>query len=541
MFEKGTLMRFKRPHCFSLYFSLILCLIFISPPLSVPQARDPGKVYKVAILPFVIHSQENLDYLREGIYDMLSSRIAAEGNIIVLERTVVERAFYEERPMRLDETVAKKIGLRTGADYIVLGSITKIGDYISLDARLVSVTEEKPSLGAFTQHKGIEDVMLKLGDFAQDISYKILGRRATAGRPTGPRHPYLVQPKRELGRMDPEGLGFKKSQTFDFETKGLDIGDVDGDKQNELVIMDRHNLYIFKYDGEKMSLFRKIEAGSENNFLTLDVADVNQNGIAEIVVTSVVDDNLRSFILEYEEKEFRTVIEDANWYFRVLDHPKEGPILMGQRMGSDGLYSGPIYKFFWKEKTFERGPKMDFPRGTKVFGLTVADLRKQGNFDVVRLEDSERLSVLSLDGKFSWTSKGRYGGTNNYYDTRRKQDPVYRPAEAPPWRVRIPGRVLTKDLDEDGIKEIIVNRNDRPLKLLDRIRNYESGVIYSLIWQEGYLDTHWKTREINGYITDFQVKDVDNDGDDELVVAVVDLGSITDRKGTSNILFFELF
>jgi hypothetical protein len=37
------------------------------------------------------------------------------------------------------------------------------------------------------------------------------------------------------------------------------------------------------------------------------------------------------------------------------------------------------------------------------------------------------------------------------------------------------------------------------------------------------------------------VADVDNDGDEELVVAVVNLGSITDRKATSNILFFKLF
>jgi len=32
-------------------------------------------------------------------------------------------------------------------------------------------------------------------------------------------------------------------------------------------------------------------------FLTLDVADVNRNGVAEIIVTSVAEDNLRSFIL----------------------------------------------------------------------------------------------------------------------------------------------------------------------------------------------------------------------------------------------------
>jgi TolB-like protein len=504
------------------------------------QPKDSGRVYRVAILPFQIHSQENLDYLREGIYDMLSSRIAAEGKIVVVERSVVERAFYEERPMRLDETVAKRIGMRAGADYIVLGSLTKIGDYISLDARLISITEEKPPLGAFTQHKGIEETMLKIGEFAQDIGYKITGRRAAIRQPAEPKHPYLVPPKKEIGRIDPAGLGFRKSQTFPLDMKGLDIGDVDGDKKNELVTMDRHNLYIFTYDGEKLKHTLKVEEGSEHNFLTLDVADVNRNGVAEIIVTSVVEDHLQSFILEYEEGKFKRVVEGVNWYFRVLDHPKEGLILMGQRMGSDGLYSGPIYQFLWKKKSFEKGPKMDFPKETKIFGLAAADIRNQGTLDVVMLEDSERLTIRSPDGKSSWTSRARYGGTNNYYDTKKKEVEGYRADMSPPFRVYIPGRVLIKDLDGDGVKEIIVNRNERSTRFLDRARTYETGEIYSLIWQEGSLDTHWKTREINGYITDFQVKDADNDGDEELVVTVVEPGTISE-KATSKILFFKLF
>lgn len=538
---KGTLMKFKRPFCFFLNLSLVLSLFFLHPSPSFPQSKSPAKVYRVAILPFQIHSQENLDYLREGIYDMLSSRIAAEGEILVVERAVIERAFYEERPMRLDETVAKKIGMRAGADYIVLGSLTKIGDYISLDARLISITEGRPPLGVYTQHKGIEDMMVKIGQFAEDIGYKILGRRAVVRRPAEPRHPYLVTPKREIGRIDPEGLGFSKSQTFPFEIKGLDIGDVDGDKKNELVIADRHNLHIFKYDGETLRLFLKVEQGSEHNFLTLDVADANQNGYAEMIVTSVVGDDLRSFILEYEEGKVKKVIENANWYFRVLHHPKDGSILMGQRMGSDGLFSGAIYKFAWKKKSFEKGRKMPFPKGTNIFGLTVADIRTQGRFDLVLLEDSERLAILSADGKFSWMSRILYGGTNNFYDTTKKRDPIYGKEEGPAWRVYIPGRLIAKDLDGDGLREVIVNRNQRSSRLSERIRSFEAGEIYSLVWQEGSLETHWKTREINGYLPDFQIKDVDNDGEEELVVAAVNLGGALDRKVTSNILFFKLF
>jgi len=532
---KGNPMKMK-----GITLCLLLALILTLPSPSITQTKDSSKVYKVAILPFLIHSQENLDYLREGIHDILTSRITAEGKIILVQRSLVERAFYEERPMRLDATTAKKIGMRVGADYIILGSLTKIGDYISLDAHLISITEDKPPMGVYTQHKGIDDVMAKIGDFAQDIGNKILGRRPMTARPTAPRHPYLVAPKKEIGRIDPEGLGFQKSQSFPFEIKGLDIGDVDGDGKNELVVMDNRNLYVFKYDGETLKRLWTIEHGSENNFLTLDVADVNQNGIAEIIVTSVVDDNLRSFILEYEEGKFKKITEQAGWYFRVLDHPKDGPTLMGQRRGSDGLFSGQIFKFAWKKKSFEKGPKMGFPKETKIFGLTVADIRSQETFDLVMLDNSYRLAIFSPDGKFVWRSRVEYGETNNYYETIKKKDEVYG-WDALPWRVYIPCRIITKDFDGDGLKEVILSRNQQSLKFLDRVKNFEKGEIYSLIWQNGLLETHWKTREINGYITDFQIRDVDNDGEDELVVSVVNLGSITDIKVTSNILFFKLF
>jgi len=522
---------------------VILCLfsLFAFPFHSVAQPKDPGKVYKVAILPFIIHSQENLDYLREGINDILTSRITVEGRIIVIERTVVERILYEMRPMRLDEDVAKQVGTRAGADYVVLGSITKIGDYISLDARLVSITEEKPPLGAYTQHKGIDDVMLKIGDFAQDIGFRIIGRRASVSRPSEPRHPYLIRPEREIGRVGSGELAFKRSQTFDFEIKGLDIGDVDGDKKNEVVAMDNHNIYVFKYDGEKLSLFRKIEIGYQHNFLTLDIADLNRNGFAEIIVTSVIEDNLQSFIIEYEQGEFRVITKKSGWFYRVLEHPKDGPILMGQQMGSDGLFSGPIYQFIYKKKTFEKGPKMPFPKESKIFGLAMSDIRNIGTTDMIKLEDSERIRISSPDGKFEWRSRERFGGTNISYDTKKKADPVYRGSEAPAWRVYIPARILIKDLDGDGIREIIINKNYSPTRMFERVRNFDLGEIYSLVWEDGSLTTQWKTREINGYIVDFQIKDADNDGNEDLVVAVVNPEGVADRKGTSNILFFKLF
>ena len=531
------------------YKAIVLCLfltlLLVLPSPSITQMRNPKKVYKVAILPFMIHSQENLDYLQAGIYDILTSRITVDDRIIVVERSLVERALLEEKPTRLDETTASKIGMKIGADYIVLGSITKVGDYISLDARLISLTEEKPPLSVFTQHKGIDDVMVKIGDFAQDIGNKILGRRAMAGRP-GERGE-----RRAIERLGQGSFDYKKSQTFGFEIKGLDIGDVDGDGKNELVVMDTHNLYVFKYDGEKLTLFQKIEQGNEYNFLTLDVADLNRNGHAEIIVTAVVEDDVRSFILEYEEGKFKKVMEKAGWFFRVLDHPKEGPILLGQQRGADGFPVNPIYRMVWKKKSFEKGPKMNFPSETTIFGLAMADIRGTGKPEIIALDNFDCLNIFSEDGKRQWKSKERFGGSNNYYETLRTTDMAFRPGsgdrpgDAPSTLVHIGGRILVKDLTGEGIPQIIINKNEFSSgQLSERVRMYEKAEIRGLTWEQDDLTTNWKTREIKGYIADFQFKDVANDGNEELVAAVLaptEETGILSTKSRSNIYFFKLY
>ena len=527
-------MKFRRTLCVFLNLCVILSLFFLLPSSSITQTRDSGKLYRVAILPFMIYSQENLDYLREGIYDILASRITVDGRIEVIDRSMVERALYEERPTRLDEGTAIKIGTKAGADYVVLGSLTKVGDYISLDARLLSVTEDKPPLSAYTQHKGLDDVMVKIGDFAQEIGAKILGHRVAAGGSREGRLAGFIQ--RDMRNRD-----FKKSQTFNFEIKGLDIGDVDGDKKNEVVIMDNSNLYVFKYDGDKLTLFRKIDAGYAQNFLTLDVADVNRNGVAEIIVTSVVDDNLRSLILEFEEGKFKKIGDHLGWFLRVLEHPKEGSLLIGQKMGTDGLFTGSIYRMDWKKTSFESGQKMPFPKETRVFGLALGYVRNPTDLDLVVLDELDNLSLIGPDGKRVWIAREKFGGTTTFYDTRKTHDTSYKSGEMPGVRTYIPARILTKDFDGDGLHEVIIHKNYSNIGVFERIKTFEKGEIYDLVWDESRLITGWKTRETSGYISDYQIKDADNDGEEDMVLAVVNPGAIFDRKDTSNIYFYKFF
>ena len=187
---------------------------------------------------------------------------------------------------------------------------------------------------------------------------------------------------------------------------------------------------------------------------------------------------------------------------------------------------------------------MPFPRETKIFSLALGNIQNKEKLNLIVLDDSDRLRMPGPDGRDVWSSRQKYGGTINFYETRKKFDPVYRFGSqgAPAWRVYVPGRIVIKDLDGDGLHEVMVNKNiTSSTRFFDRVRSFDSGEIYDLAWEEGTLATNWKTKEIEGYISDFQIKDVDNDGEEELVVAVIDLGGITTRKGTSKILFYKLF
>jgi TolB-like protein len=498
--------------------------------------------FRVAILPFQIHSAEDLSYLKEGIYDIISSRLAASGQIDVIGKSSIERVLTEMRPSHITEEVAREAGIRLKADYVVLGSITKIAEFISLDARLIDTTGQKPASGAFAQTKGLDQLMGKVDEFATDIGGKILGEPAVLAKEGEPKAktPYGARPKRSPIIRARKEAGIKKSPKLPFEIKGLDIADVDGDGRNEIILMDRHNLWIYQYIEEKLRTLTTLKSRANQDFLTLDAADLNGNGTAEIFITSIVGEDLNSFILEYEGKAFKRLGDKNGWYFRVLDLPQMGPTLLGQKMGVQESFSGPIRQFRWKKNGLAKGKKLKLPKETQLLGLAIADITGDGKAEIIRFDDDDRLRVFSADGKdLLYKTSTKYGGSNNFFD--RESIPQMVARDHVPKRVFLQGRIVVLDLDGDEKAEVIVNKNHFSSgRLVERVRLFDKGEVYDLAWDGMMLAEQWRTREIPGYIADYQVKDFDNDGDRELVVAIVS-ESKTLKRSDSRVLFYELY
>ena len=50
---------------------------------------------------------------------------------------------------------------------------------------------------------------------------------------------------------------------------------------------------------------------------------------------------------------------------------------------------------------------------------------------------------------------------------------------------------------------------------------FTSSEIYNLEWDGLGMAENWRTKKINGYVADYCIKDIDNDGKQEIVLALV--------------------
>jgi TolB-like protein len=129
---------------------------------------------KLALIPFKINSAEDLEYLRDGTLDMLSSRIALKGDVLVLEKTRVSKVL-ETPNLEITESTAQELGVKLEVDFVVFGSITKIGKHLSIDAKMIDIKEKKLVGTVFTHAEGLDGVIPKIMLFASDMHKKIVG------------------------------------------------------------------------------------------------------------------------------------------------------------------------------------------------------------------------------------------------------------------------------------------------------------------------------------------------------------------------------
>jgi TolB-like protein len=522
----------------------------------------------IAVLPFSVHSSENIDYVRQGVWDMLSSRISVTDKIEVVSKDVTLDVLKQTGTKELTLTDVYGLGKKMNVDYVVWGSITKIGNSLSIDGKLVDIAAYKSTVSVFSQSQGMDDVIPKINDFAQRIDQHILGIAPSsfAPAPTYAQSPSTQEKAPQSSReseiisgmrtskkgtltsfINPDFINthepiirkdFWMSQKFPSEFKGMDIGDVNGDGLNEVVIIDNRNIMIYQKKEKDFLLIQKIPGTSGDNYLSVDVADINNNGLKQIIVTNLPGNSLESFIIEFRKGSFVPIATKLPWFLRVIE-TSSGPILLGQRRGFDTPFSTPIYHIAWEEGHYREGKKMMIPVGLSVYGLAMDSLTvsspASGSEKIIAIDEDDYLNIYSQTDKplvklqtFGgsserlWRSDDVYGGSNNSIEMTALYGQSAINQDRPDKNAYINPRIITYNVSRDGKKGIIIVKNiSTAARLFRNVKAFSSSELYDFEWDGLGLLENWKTRKINGYVADYQLKDIDNDGQKEIVLALV--------------------
>lgn len=503
-----------------------------------PQAgaRGSGPI-KVAILPVAIHSPENLEYLREGVYAMFSSRIELEGRISLLERAAVKKALPEV-PGEIDSETARKVGETLGADFVVFGSLTKLGNSASMDLKVLEVKGEKPASSVYVQANKLEEIISQVDVLARKIDEKILGyslsplpveRPAVAEKPPeGPKAVAAVpippppQGLRPMTQAKPErgvsaSSGFWQSTPFSFRIVGMSMGDLDGDGRNEVVLIDERNLWIYRWENE-FKLIKKLTGGKLNQYLAVDVGDIDKDGKAEIFVTSLEGDatetaprKLSSFVVTFREGDYRVTAKNLPWYLRVVGWGEKGAVLLGQKRGYDVPYEAPIYEMGWDGKGYKEVRKIEASKLFSLYGFT--PFFHEGKTFYAFIDSDFRLKVLDSKGTVIWRSQTAFGSDVSFQVKRLPTGPAvhYEGDDIAFVNVRLIARG----------DELLILRNTSPLgQFFKKQSYYTGGEVMGLVWSGAMFMETWKSVEVQGYLVDFQNQDLDGAPGMELVVAV---------------------
>ena len=159
----------KRPgKTFALALLLFACLL--ASPLEAAAQR-------IAVFPFDVYSERDATLLRNAIYNSMTLEIGKIRTIQIVPR---EQFAPLVSGKKADEALALSVGKQIRADYVIVGSLTQLGNRVSLDAKVVTVETGAVISGLFAQGTGIENTGSFAAQLARDILARVSGKQVIA-------------------------------------------------------------------------------------------------------------------------------------------------------------------------------------------------------------------------------------------------------------------------------------------------------------------------------------------------------------------------
>jgi len=132
---------------------------------------------QVVVLPFEIHAPQGGDILKGQIRTLLANQLKEEG-MVVVEPPIPDEPLFVSKDLGLEQIRA--LGSGAGADFVIWGSFTQMGQHYSLDAKMVRSYGETPPEVLYVAGEGVENLLYSVRQLGQDISMRMYERDKVA-------------------------------------------------------------------------------------------------------------------------------------------------------------------------------------------------------------------------------------------------------------------------------------------------------------------------------------------------------------------------
>ncbi len=287
------------------------------------------------------------------------------------------------------------------------------------------------------------------------------------------------------------------------------VADLDGDGLQETAVVLDNKIVIARITDGKFNQLAEVEIPVRLQGISFDALDINKDGRAELYLTAMNKSALASFVVELKGDSYERVIENVNWFLRVVNLPDhQERVLIGQEKGSARVpYSGQPFLISRDGNRLVKGAAFELPKPMNLFSF-VPFKNDRNEINYAHLTAGDYLKVFSEQGVDLWESADYFGGSETWFYPRPEEtDEILAPARMRPRLIRTFGN------------EILAVQNDGQ-RLTQNYRKFKKSRIVSLAWNGFALAEQWRTSSQRGYLADFALADADNDGTDELVLAV---------------------
>ena len=156
--------------------SPIILMIFwlLRPGVGAAQNQ---KSLNVLILPFEINAIEDVGYLATELPAAIGGYIRSEGATVL---PVPQEFLSPDQAAGWTGEQIRQAGMQSGADAVLTGSITLIGQQFSLDVRMLDIFQTRPPRVFSVQGRGLENLPIKTREVAEEIVLALFERKKIA-------------------------------------------------------------------------------------------------------------------------------------------------------------------------------------------------------------------------------------------------------------------------------------------------------------------------------------------------------------------------